>query len=281
MPRTNALSTRRTLPLAFLLLFWWSILALTGSLRAAVPMDIQRIKARGALIVALPSFDAPPFFYSEGTTLRGLDIELAHGLAEALEVPLRFDRRAPTFNAVIDEIAKGEADVAVCKLSRTLARATRIRFSTPYLTFHHALAINRLRFADLAHGRELAAVIRHFTGSIGVIEQSSFADFAALNFPKAKLVRFRDWNAVVGALKRGDITAAYRDEFEINCLLKSDPRMALTLRSVTLTDTEDSLGIAVAPGDHQLLALIDLYLSQRTDKLTIDKVMKRFDEVRR
>lgn len=281
MPRTNARSARRILPLALLLLFCWSVLALTGSLRAAVPMDIQRIKARGALIVALPSFDAPPFFYSEGTTLRGLDIELAQGLAEALDVPLRFDRRAPTFNAVIDEIAKGEADVAVCKLSRTLARATRIRFSAPYLTFHHALAINRLRFADLAHGRELAAVIRHFTGSIGVIEQSSFADFAALNFPKAKLVRFRDWNAVVGALKRGDITAAYRDEFEINCLLKSDPRMALTLRSVTLTDTEDSLGIAVAPGDHQLLALIDLYLSQRTDKLTIDKVMKRFDEVRR
>lgn len=281
MPRTNALSPRRALPLAFLLLCWWSILSLTGSLRAAVPMDIQRIKARGALIVAIPSFDAPPFFYSEGTTLRGLDIELAHGLAEALEVPLRFDRRASTFNAVIDEIAKGEADVAVCKLSRTLARATRIRFSAPYLTFHHALAINRLRFADLAHGRELAAVIRQFTGSIGVIEQSSFADFAARNFPKAKLVRFHDWNAVVGALKRGDITAAYRDEFEINCLLKSDPRMALTLRSVTLTDTEDSLGIAVAPGDHQLLALIDLYLSQRIDKLTIDKVMKRFDEVKR
>ena len=37
----------------------------------------------------------------------------------------------------------------------------------------------------------------------------------------------------------------------------------------------------VAPDSQQLLGLINLYLAQRNDKLTIDKVMARFDEVKR
>lgn len=245
------------------------------------PPDIRRITARGALVVAMPSFDAPPFFYSQNGVLRGLDVELAQGLAQALHVLPRFDRRAPTFNAVVDVVAQGQADVAICKLSRTLPRAAQIRFSDPYLALHHALAINRLRFADLSRGKDLATVIRHYNGTLGVIQASSFADFALRNFPQAKLVKYKDWDGVVAALKRGEITAAYRDEFEVNCLLKSDPRTALTLRSVTLTDTEDTLGIAVAPDSQQLLGLINLYLAQRNDKLTIDKVMARFDEVKR
>ena len=279
MPHPPAPPFRPARPLAMLALFSWLMLFLAAPLGAApaLPADIQRITQRGELIVAVPAFDAPPFFYQRNGALQGVDIELARGLAEVLNVKLRFDRRAPTFNAVIDQVAKGEVDMAICKLSRTLARATRIRFSDPYLTFKHALAINRLRFAELARGQELATVIRHFTGTIGVIEQSSFADFAARNFPTATLVKFHDWDAVVAALRKGEVIAAYRDEFEINRLLKMDPRLALTLRTVTFTDTEDSLGIAVAPDSHQLLALTNLYLAQRQEKLTADSVLSRLD----
>jgi ABC-type amino acid transport substrate-binding protein len=269
------------------LLALWALLAWTRILGAAAspapppaPADIQRILTRGVLVVAMPSFDAPPFFYRQGGILRGLDVELAYGVAEALKVLPRFDRQASTFNGAVEVVARGEADLAVCKLSRTLGRASRVRFSEPYLTLHHALALNRLRFADLARGRDLASVIRSYNDSLGVIEASSFVDFAGRNFPRARLVKFKDWPAVTAALKRGQVTAAYRDEFEINCLLKSDPRMALTLRAVTLADTEDSLGVAVPPDSQQLLALVNLYLAQRHDKLTIETVMKRFEEVR-
>jgi ABC-type amino acid transport substrate-binding protein len=267
------------LPLLLVMALW---LTLAGTARAAphAPSDIGRITARGELVVAVPSFDAPPFFFRRNGELEGVDIELARGLAEALSVKARFDRRGATFNAALERVASGAADVAICKLSRTLARAARVRFSEPYLRFNHALVINRLRFAEIAHGQDLAKVIRHYTGSIGVIEQSSFADFAVRNFPSASLVTYRDWDAVVAALKRGEITAAYRDQFEIDRIFKLDPRMALTLRTVTFSDLEDTLGIAVAPDSSQLLSVINLFLSQRREKLTVESLLKRLDEAR-
>ena len=281
MPHAPRPSRRPPLLLACLLLLACALGLGAAAAPAPVPADIRRIQGRGALVVAMPAFDVPPFFYTQGGVLRGLDVDIASELAKVLHVPARFDRRAASFDGVVDEVARGEADLAVCKLSRTLARAARVRFSDPYLTLHHALAINRLRFAELARGRDLAPVIRHYTGTLGVIRQSSFADFAERNFPEARLVQFADWSAVVDALERGEVTAAYRDEFEISCLLKSDPRKALTLRSVTLTDTEDSLGVAVPPGSQHLLALVNLYLAQRSGKLTIEGVLKRFEEIRR
>ena len=60
-----------------------------------------------------------------------------------------------TFNAVVDIIARGEADMAISKLSRTLARTQVISFSQPYLTLNHALILNRVKFAQFAKDRAL------------------------------------------------------------------------------------------------------------------------------
>ncbi len=266
--------------LAWLLLLPFAAQAQTAQTDAAtVPLapDIRRIVARGELVVAMPRTDTPPFFYMKDGEMQGIDAELARGLAQELKVKLRFERSAASFNEVVDVVARGEADAAICKLSRTLNRARTVRYSEPYLTLRHVLALNRVRFAELAKGRDLPAVIRRFEGSVGVIAKSSYADFAQHNFPLAKIVEYPDWDTVVEALKRGEVIAAYRDEFEIKRLLKTDPRTSLHLRTVTLTDTQDSLGIAVAHDSHQLLGLINLYLAQRTEKLNVDHLLKRVE----
>jgi len=235
--------------------------------------DIQKIVDRGELIVAMPRNDSPPFFFLKNGETLGIDADLARGLARELKVKLRFHREAASFNDVVDVVARGEADVAICKLSRTVTRAKSILFSEPYLQLRHVLALNRIRFAELSRGRELPTVIHDFSGTIGVIANSSYAEFALRNFPKAKIVEFRDWDEVLGGLKRGDVVGAYRDEFEISRFFKADPRASLTLRTVTFTDTQDSLGAAVAYNNGQLLSLINLYLAQRPDKLTVDKIL--------
>ncbi|MBS4098551.1 MAG: amino acid ABC transporter substrate-binding protein [Sulfuricella sp.] len=263
--------------LAWALLGAFAAPAIAGSRQVEVPPDIRRIVERGELVVAMPRHDAPPFFYQKDGETQGIDAELARGLAKELKVKLRFDRSAASFNEVVDVIARGEADVAICKLSRTLVRARTIRFSEPYLSLRHVLALNRLRFAELAHGRDLPSVIRRFEGTLGVIVDSSYADFARHNFPHAKILEYPDWAGVVAALKQGEVAAAYRDEFEIKRLLKTDPLTSLLLRTVTLTDTQDTLGIAVAHDSHQLLSLINLYLAQRPEKLSVEKILRRHD----
>ncbi|WP_294770483.1 ABC transporter substrate-binding protein [uncultured Rhodoferax sp.] len=236
--------------------------------------DIARIVNRGELIVAMLGVDSPPFFYVKNNELVGLEVDLAKAIAKELKVTVRFDRSAQTFNEVVAVVARQEADLGISKLSRTLARAQTISFTDPYLRLNHAFILNRVKFAELARDRPLPTVIRGFKGSIGVIAKSSFADYATKNFPEAEIREYPSWGEVLKALEKGQVMAAYRDEFEIKRLLKIDPTVSLTLRTVTFRDLEDSLGIAVGIQDPTLLAFVNQFLAEGTEKLTIDKVLK-------
>ncbi|MFI5447669.1 ABC transporter substrate-binding protein [Polaromonas sp. UC242_47] len=238
---------------------------------------IARIVNRGELVVAMLGVDTPPFFYMRKGELVGLEVDLAKAIAKELKVNVRFDRSARTFNEVVDVVARQEADLGISKLSRTLARAQMISFTDPYLRLNHAFILNRVKFAELARDRPLPVVIRDFKGSIGVIAKSSFSDYASKNFPLSELREFPSWGDVLKALEKGQVMAAYRDEFEIKRILKSDPTASLTLRTVTFKDLEDTLGIAVGIQDPTLLAYVNQFLSEGTEKMTIDKVLKALD----
>lgn len=237
--------------------------------------DIARIVSRGELVVGMLKVETPPFFmFDEAGRWSGIEVELARSIAKALGVELRVNREAASFNAVVDLLARSEVDLAISKLSRTLARAQTIAFSTPYLTLNHALLLNRVKLAQLSRGRELPEVIRNFEGSIGVIAKSSFSEYAKTNFPKSRVEEFNSWIAVLEAVKRGDVDAAYRDEFEIKSVLKTDPSASLGLRTVTLKDLQDTLGIGVSVNDPTLLAFVNAFLEQRTEKLDVNKVLQ-------
>ncbi len=242
-----------------------------------VSSDIARIVNRGELIVAMLGVDTPPFFYVKKGELMGLEVDLARAIAKELNVAVRFDRSARTFNEVIDVVARQEADLGISKLSRTLSRAQTISFSDPYLRLKHAFILNRVRFAELARDRPLPVVIREFKGSIGVIANSSFSYYAEKNFPLSERREFSKWEDVLKALDKGQIMAAYRDEFEIKRILKNNPTSALTLRTVTFKDLEDTLGIAVGIQDPTLLAYVNQFLAEGAAKLTIDKVLSAPD----
>lgn len=244
------------------------------------PADIARIVARGTLVVAMRAEDTPPFFYQRDGQLQGVEVEMARALARELGVALRVDRSPTSFNAVVDAVARGQADLGLSKLSRTLARARVVRFSDPYLSLRHALLLHRESLARLARGRPVPQVLRSFDGSIGVIAKSSFADFARRHFPRATVREFGTWEAVVAAVRQGQVMAAYRDEFEIKRVLRADPGAALVLRTVTLEDLEDTLAMAVHPADVHWLAFVNQFLAQRgrSERLDIDALLRALEE---
>jgi polar amino acid transport system substrate-binding protein len=242
-----------------------------------VPADIARIRQRGELVIAMLATDTPPFFYEKEGKLVGLEVDLAKAIAQELKVEVRFTREAKSFNEVVDMVAQRRADLGISKLSRTLARAQIVYFSQPYLALNHALVLNRVAFARLANNEKVEDTVRQYKGTLGVIAKSSFSDFAKSNFPKAKVIEYPNWNAVMSAVNKGEVTGAYRDEFEIKRLLKDNPTAALTLRTVTLKDMEDTLSIAVGVSDPTLLAFVNQVLSQQREKLDINKVLNALE----
>lgn len=258
-----------------LLFFALIFLGLQGLAHAR---DIGTIKSSGTLIIAVPDVRTPPFFFEEKGEMKGLDIDLAKSIAESLGVRAVFNREAKSFNDAVQLVASGKADMASAKISRTLARAQTVLFTDPYIVLPHALLVNRLRFAEISHGKSVAEVLQNYSGTIGVLAQSSFADFAKVNFPKARIVEFNRWDDAVDAVAAGKITAAYRDAFEIKRIFKIKPNLALTARSVVIEDITDTIGIAVGPNSFHLHSYLNLFLNQKNVKYTSDQILGRYDK---
>jgi polar amino acid transport system substrate-binding protein len=154
-------------------------------------LDLKSIKAKGTLRIAITHFDIPPFHMRrpDGTFV-GKDIDFARELGEVLKVKIVFVDDPPTFDATVQAVAQGRADIALSKLSQTYDRLIGVRFSAPYFELRHALLYNRAIISRLANGGPPDEALRDYTGKIGVIGKSAYVDFATANYPKAKIVPF-------------------------------------------------------------------------------------------
>lgn len=243
-----------------------------------VAPDIARILNRGELLVAIIANDSAPFFSEKNGELVGTDVDVARLIAKELGVPVRFDRSAKTFEAVVELAAEGRVDLGMGRLAKTVMRAQKVSFSTPYMKLPHSLLINRLEFSKISGDRPAASVIRNFKGTLGVIERSAWEEFGRRNFPKAKIVTYATWDKVVAAVKKGEIVAAYRDEFEIQKIMLADPGLALTLRTVTFNDIESLLSLMIGIDDTTLLSFVNEVINLRTEKPTVAMLIKEMKQ---
>jgi len=223
--------------------------------------DIKVIVDRGELIVAMTKTDQPPFYYvGPDGRLAGLDAMLARDIASRLGVKVRFNRSPESFNKVAELVAQGGADIAISKLSRTLPRAQIVRFTQPYVTFRHAMLLNRLKLAQHISEEALPQLLRRLEGKVGVIGQSSYEVFLGRYFPRATAVSFKTWDEAVKAVFAGEVLAVYRDELEIQKINQSRKDASLTLKTVIYKDMHDDIAMAVAWNRPHLVAWLDIYL---------------------
>lgn len=234
----------------------------------SLPPDIAEIKKSGQLVVAMTSFDNLPFYGGTADNLQGLDVEIGRRIAAILAVKPVFRRDAATFQDVVEQVRRGEANVAISKLSITPPRLATVKFSDPYVKLHQGLLVNRLWLSKNDHGRDVADVIRNLNGSIGYIRNTAYETFAKLNFPHAQYEPRDAWDQVVLDVNSGKIAVAYRDEFEIKKITLEHPESSITTKSVTLTDSTDYIAAVVDWRSDQLLQVVNFVI--RNDFANID-----------
>lgn len=240
------------------------------------PPDIAAIKKANVLIVAMTKKDNPPFFSGDEENIRGLDVEIARRIGVLLGVPVQFRRDAESFAEVVEQVVTGKADIAVSKLSVTGPRLQVVKFSDPYIKLRQSLVINRLWLSQNSQGREVYQVIRNFNGKISFIKNSSYDTFARVNFPNATFVPEEKWDVIIDKVTRGDIAAAYRDEFEIKKIAFEKPDAAITTKSITISDSVDNIAIAVNPKATQLLSIVNHVIKNEYSNIDTKKLMDRY-----
>ena len=257
-------------------LFIFLFLSNTPKLWSQDSNDIEGILKRGELRVVITAVDQPPFYYvDKNGKLAGYDIDIATKMAEELGVKLVISRDAPAFNDLVTQVASGKADLAVSKLSKTLTRAKTVKFSTPYMVFKQGLLFNRLQLAKVVSEGEVNNFVRNYKGTMGVIANSSYANYAKTNFPQATLKEYKTWDDAVQALINGEVLSVYRDELEIKKVLSSIPQSSITLKPVYLKDLTDPIAIAVGKDNSQLLYWVNFFLENQK-KMTADELLSTY-----
>ena len=241
-----------------------------------LPADIAAIKKANVLIVAMTKKDVPPFFSGDEENIRGLDVEIARRIGVLLGVPVQFRRDAESFAEVVEQVRSGGADIAVSKLSVTGPRLQVVRFSDPYVKLRQSLVVNRLWLSQNSQGKETYQVIRDFNGKISFIKNSSYDTFARINFPNATFLPEEKWDVIIDKVTRGEIAAAYRDEFEIKKIAFEKPDAAITTKSITISDSVDNIAVAVHPRSVQLLSIVNHVIKNEYNNIDTKKLMDRY-----
>lgn len=234
---------------------------------------------RNTLTVAMYKGNTPPFYFTEeNKRLSGIDVEIITGFAQELGLEIKFIR-TNSLDGVIHKVMAGEADLAICKLSMTFQRATKVLFSKPYIKLRKGLLVNRVLLEKQLNNRSKEETIQNLQGTLGVIGNSSYVAFAQQRFKHMEVVEYPSWQAVVNDVLSQKIIAGFRDEAEIKKVILDDKDYAMKLLTVVLEDDYDPKGIAVPQHAVHLKLLLDFYIDSLGLQLTANSVLFEYQNV--
>jgi len=250
---------RAVLCLMLVLLSWGQ---LTVAQQPQAISDLQQILARSKLVVALVNTDYPPLFAASPTGhLEGHNISLVQDIARELGVQVEFVRTTHSFDALIDMVSRGEADIGLTT-SITLSRAQKVLFTQPYLTLKMALLLNRRKLIEhgLSSGLQSLAELYHTTQSIGMLTGSAYVVYARKHFPQAALKEYDSLPELLIAVQKGEVLAAVRNDLTAQFYLHQHPEAVLWLQLFVDQSAEDYLAFPVRRDRPHLLAWLNAYL---------------------
>ena len=264
----------RTLLHLFVFILFFPILLVRGS---ELPPELERIKSRGKLVVAMVDQERPPFFmHDKNGNFVGMDVELAHDIAQKFGVLVEFNRSAKTFDEVIEQIANQKADVGISRLSVTPARALRVRFTQVYGTLSQVLLVNRLLLTGRTREQDLILQLNQKGMKIGVLGNSSYVDFGKRDFPSATIVPYPNIDEMYGDVANGKISVALHDDVTISHWLYSNPKATIKVHKIPHKDRIDPKALAVSWENTPLLAWLNTYLEVAKLDGTLERLTGKY-----
>ena len=109
-----------------------------GTLPYESPEDVDR--SNGKLVMATnAAFE--PYEYYEGTTVIGIDADMAQAICDKLGYELEI--QDIEFDAIINAVQSGKADIGVAGMTVTEDRLKSIDFSDPYTTAQQVIVVRK------------------------------------------------------------------------------------------------------------------------------------------
>ncbi len=257
----------------------------SSNISEAVEIDyIKKIKDRGSLIVGMPPFNNPPYYYKDSPpeiedskSMRGNDVELIRKFAKNLGVNVFFDQSSSSFNETVNRAGAGDFDIAIGKLSTNYSRMSNAHPHI-YMNFRQSLLANRSFLSKFANVPEqnLGSEILQSNIKVGFISNSSYETSAKELMPYAIKKGFSNWDECKEALINGTIDAIYRDATEIKKIVYQDPNLSIKFVPVLFDDVKDKISIYLSTEANTGLSdVLEYYLDEEEIK-TDTQILNEF-----
>ncbi|MDR1907603.1 MAG: transporter substrate-binding domain-containing protein [Holosporales bacterium] len=239
-------------------------------LSGAAP-DIVNILARGTLRVGMCPVDQAPFHVKTADgKYEGFDVDLADGLAKALQVKLVIVE-VPDWDQTITYLLDGKIDIILSNLTSTPERATKIFCSAPYAKIRQCMLLNRVLVAR-AGGKGCMSLREIFSKyenrKLLVQEGTSYVTSALSMFPNSEVSATPSWKKIIEGILSKEFMGTISDEIEIKQQLASVQTMELY--PVILKDRYDLMVVGVSRCAPQLLHFVNNYIETNNVECKLD-----------
>ena len=191
---------------------------------------LQRIKAKGEIVVAMEGTWAPWTYHDESDALVGYDVEVAQGIANYLGVKASFVEGE--WDGLLAGLDAGRYDIMVNGVDVTEDRAKKYDFSTPYAYNRTAVVVggdnNEIQSLEDLKGKNTANTI-----------SSTYAELAESY--GANVTGVDDLNQTFELLLTGRIDATLNAEVTYYDYMKAHPDANVKIAALT----EDATHVAV------------------------------------
>lgn len=202
---------------------------------------LDRIAARGELVVGMSGGQPPLNFISKGGELMGLEVDLAKQMADAMGVNLRLQSMA--FADLLPALESGRIDLVLSGMTITPARNMKSMFVGPYFLSGKAILTREQTLADIRNPSEMNRPELKLTALRGSTSQA----LVESEIPEAKLTLAQDYDEAVQLLIKGEVDAFIAD-YPI-CIISVFRYQDEGLISLIAPMTFEPLGIGLPAGD--------------------------------
>lgn len=236
--------------------------------------ELQQIQGRGVITVSL-NRDYPPFSMEKEGTVFGLDVDLAHLMAEMLGVKVAFIR-PETYDQQIPKLLAGESDIIMAAMTRTMERALQVNFTRPYFEVSQAALVKRDKVPPGANAYFDLLAIENLR--LGVKTGTTHEAFARQLFPVDTIRGYPTATAAAEAVINGEVDAMVADSPFVqvwrNTHVQHYPKIAAMLEPVT----REFYAFAIRKGDPDFLNWLNLFVEQIQTDGTLDLLKYEYFE---
>lgn len=236
--------------------------------------EIQRIREKGVITVSL-NRDYPPFSMEREGTVIGLDVDLAHLLADILDVKVQFIR-PKTYDQQIPTLLAGNSDIIMAAMTRTMERGLQVSFSNPYFEVSQAALVRRDKAPAGANAYFDLLEIQGLR--LGVKTGTTHEIFARELFPAETIRGYPTATDAADAVVRGEVDAMVADSPFVQVWRNTHARYYGKIGALLTPVTREFYAFAIRPGDPEFLQWINLFVDQIRMDGTLDLLKYEYFE---